>query len=186
MSTTDGVATLAGRVRQISEITAAVDDLSEQSKLLALNASIEAARAGEHGRGFAVVAEEVRELAERSRQSTAAVDAILAEIEVATSAALETARRGVEVVQAGARSAEETEDVIARLSEASRVSAERAADIARAAGAQRQRVDDVADAITEAAASTSELVGVSTHAESVATDLQELAADLERLALTGG
>ncbi|MBI5106242.1 MAG: methyl-accepting chemotaxis protein [Solirubrobacterales bacterium] len=76
-STAEGVATLSERVRQIGEITKAVDDLSEQSKMLALNASIEAARAGEHGRGFAVVAEEVRALAERSRESTAAVDEIL-------------------------------------------------------------------------------------------------------------
>jgi methyl-accepting chemotaxis protein len=98
-ATATGVATLSRRVRQIGEITAAVDDLSEQSKLVALNASIEAARAGEHGRGFAVVAEEVRALAERSRASTAAVEEILKEIDVATHDAVVAAQRGADVVE---------------------------------------------------------------------------------------
>src|SRR3954469_7643184 len=180
-ATATGVATLSQRVRQIGEITAAVDELSEQSKLLALNASIEAARAGEHGRGFAVVAEEVRALAERSRASTAAVDEILKEIDVATREAVVAAQRGAEVVEQGTRQAAETEHVIARLSDASRGAAVRAGEIAEAAGDQRARMDDVASAIREAADQTAELVGVATHAEDVAGRLQTLAGDLEAL-----
>jgi methyl-accepting chemotaxis protein len=182
-ATTQGVSTLSERVRQIGEITAAVDDLSEQSKLLALNASIEAARAGEHGRGFAVVADEVRALAERSRESTAAVEEILREIDVATHEAVVAAQRGVEVVEQGARQAAETEHVITRLSEASRSSAARAEEIADAAGDQRLRIEEVASAIGAAADQTSELVVVAAHAEDVAARLQQLAGDLE--ALTG-
>jgi methyl-accepting chemotaxis protein len=182
-ATADGVSALSSRVRQIGEITAAVDDLSEQSKLLALNASIEAARAGEHGRGFAVVADEVRALAERSRQSTAAVGEILHEIDYATHAAVVAAQRGAKVVEEGARQAAETEDVIARLSQASRSSAQRAEEIADAAGDQRRRVEEVAAAIGAAADQTTELVSVASHAEDVAERLQRLAGDLE--ALTG-
>jgi methyl-accepting chemotaxis protein len=180
-ATTEGVSTLSQRVRQIGEITAAVDDLSEQSKLLALNASIEAARAGEHGRGFAVVAEEVRALAERSRASTAAVEEILREIDVATREAVVAAQRGVKVVEEGAAKAAETEGVIARLSEASRSSAARAEEIADAAGDQRRRIEQVAVAIGVAAEQTDELVGVAGHAEDVAGRLQQLAGDLEAL-----
>jgi methyl-accepting chemotaxis protein len=180
-ATTAGVSTLSQRVRQIGEITAAVDDLSEQSKLLALNASIEAARAGEHGRGFAVVAEEVRALAERSRESTAAVEEILREIDVATRDAVVAAGRGVEVVEEGAKRAAETEDVIARLSQASRDAAARAEEIADAAGDQRRRIEEIASAIRTAADQTGELAGVSAHAEDVAGRLQQLAGDLESL-----
>jgi methyl-accepting chemotaxis protein len=184
-TTADGVATLSERVRQIGQITAAVDDLSEQSKLLALNASIEAARAGEHGRGFAVVAEQVRALAERSRESTAAVDEILREIDVATRDAVVAAQRGAEVVEQGTRQAAETESVIARLSEASRSSAARAGEIADAAGDQRTQIEELAHAIRTAADQTAELVGVAQHAEDVAGRLQSLAGDLESLTEQG-
>ena len=64
----------------IEEIIAAVKDLAEQSKLLAVNASIEAARAGEQGKGFAVVAQEIKTLADQSRQATDQVRTILEDI----------------------------------------------------------------------------------------------------------
>jgi methyl-accepting chemotaxis protein len=184
-ATATGVATLSDRVRAIGEITAAVDDLSEQSKLLALNASIEAARAGEHGRGFAVVAEEVRALAERSRASTAAVGEILKEIDVATRDAVVAAQRGADVVEEGTRQAAETEGVIARLSEAAAGAAQRVGEIADAAGDQRARIEDVAASIRTAADQTAELVGVAAHAEDVAGRLQSLAGDLEALTEQG-
>jgi methyl-accepting chemotaxis protein len=82
---------LTERTQQIGEIITSVNEIAEQSKLLALNASIEAARAGEHGRGFAVVALEIRTLAEQSKQATQQVRSILGEIQKAShSAALVT------------------------------------------------------------------------------------------------
>lgn len=90
---------LLERTDHINTIIEAVNDLAEQSNVLALNAGIEAARAGEHGRGFAVVAREVRSLAERSKESTAEVRSILADIRQA-------GRDAGRVIEEGSRRAE--------------------------------------------------------------------------------
>lgn len=65
---------------EIVGMTATINDISEQTNLLALNAAIEAARAGGQGRGFAVVADEVRQLAGRTRQATAEIERVLAQL----------------------------------------------------------------------------------------------------------
>ncbi|STX49957.1 Putative methyl-accepting chemotaxis sensory transducer [Legionella busanensis] len=94
------ILSLNDKTQQISEITEAVADIAKQSKMLALNASIEAAKAGESGKGFAVVAGEVKDLAERSQQSTERVQKILQDIR-------QTAEHAVMVTEAGNKSVEE-------------------------------------------------------------------------------
>src|SRR5205823_8146844 len=77
---------LSEQTQSIGQIIATVDDLAQQSNLLAVNASIEAAKAGDQGKGFAVVAQEVKSLAEQSKQATTQVRSILSDIQKATGA----------------------------------------------------------------------------------------------------
>ncbi len=92
---------LVEKTGQIAILIDTVNDLSEQSNVLALNAAIEAARAGEHGKGFAVVAREVRNLAKRSKESTAQVALILSDIQAASREAIAVIEEGTRKAQVG-------------------------------------------------------------------------------------
>lgn len=108
---------LSNQTQQVGEITAVVNTLAQQSKMLALNASIEAAKAGDAGKGFSVVAAEVKNLAEQSEQSTAQVQKILENIRHATEKAVMVTEEGTKGVDQGMILVEQTGDVVRSLSD---------------------------------------------------------------------
>ena len=116
-SIADCMVQLSNQSKLIGDIIATVDDLAQQSNLLAVNASIEAAKAGEQGKGFAVVAQEVRNLSQQSKTATAHVRSILNDIVKATSAATMATEQGGKAVEIGHQQATEAGTVIKSLSE---------------------------------------------------------------------
>ncbi|MDZ5474187.1 methyl-accepting chemotaxis protein [Bacillus sp. 31A1R] len=100
-NTSQQIQSLVEKSKEIGNITSLITEIADQTNLLALNAAIEAARAGEHGKGFAVVAEEVRKLAEQSRNSVNTIDTIVKEIQDQTQVSLISMNKGNETVRSG-------------------------------------------------------------------------------------
>ena len=142
-----GVAELGSQTEMIGDIITTVSTLSEQSHLLAINAAIEAAKAGEAGKGFRVVAQEVRELAERSKQATAQVQQILTDIRRAADAAVGVTQQGTRSADLGAQRSLQAGESIRSLAQNVTESAQAMTQIAISSQQQLISLDQVAAAM---------------------------------------
>lgn len=134
--------------QEITGIVTVINDITNQTSLLALNASIEAARAGERGRGFALVADEVRALALRTRQSTNEIESMISSLLEHTASAIASARKSVEVAQANASDARLASGKLSDIAAEVEIVAERNMQIAAAAEEQTAAATEIESNIT--------------------------------------
>jgi methyl-accepting chemotaxis protein len=146
-ATAKKIKSLGDRSLEISEIVNVINDITEQTNLLALNAAIEAARAGEAGRGFAVVADEVRKLAEHSRTATKDIAALIKAIQAETNEAVVVMEEGTKEVEVGARLADQAGKALEAISSVVRQSAELVQEISLASKQQVRGTEGVANAM---------------------------------------
>jgi len=112
------VENLGARSDQIGAIVGTIEDIADQTNLLALNAAIEAARAGEQGRGFAVVADEVRALAERTTRATKEIGSMIKGIQQETNGAVNSMENGVKEVERGMDSSRKSGEALQQILDA--------------------------------------------------------------------
>ncbi len=158
---------LSRQTQQVGEITAVVNNLAQQSKMLALNASIEAAKAGDAGKGFAVVASEVKNLAEQSEQSTSQVQKILEDIKIATEKAVMVTEEGTKGVDSGLEMIERTGEIIRNLNDVIREAAIASQQIESAVRQESAGIEQITAGMNEINTVTSsfvESVGQTTEA----------------------
>ncbi|MBI2354346.1 MAG: methyl-accepting chemotaxis protein [Deltaproteobacteria bacterium] len=177
----ESIVSLSEQGQAIGEIIATVNDLAEQSNLLAVNAAIEAAKAGEHGKGFAVVAHEVRSLAVQSKEATAQVRSILNDIQKATNAAVMATEQGSKVVEAGEKQSGEAGEAIRLLADNIAESANASTQIAASSHQQMIGMEQVAQAMENIKEGSTLSVTSTRQAEQSAQGLHELGQKLKGL-----
>ncbi|KAF0152304.1 MAG: methyl-accepting chemotaxis sensory transducer [Ignavibacteria bacterium] len=172
----DTVQQLGKSSDQIGEIVQVIDDIADQTNLLALNAAIEAARAGEQGRGFAVVADEVRKLAERTTKATKEIANMIKQIQKDTSEAVISMTSGTVEVEKGKELADEAGKSLSQIISG----AEQVVDIVTQVAAASEEQSSAAEQISKNLESINHVTNES------ATGIQQIARaseDLNRLTL---
>ncbi len=187
---------LGKRSEEIGEIVGVITGISDQTNLLALNAAIEAARAGEQGRGFAVVAEEVKNLAEDSREAAERIAKMIKEVQQETNKAVEAMQRGTKTAAEGIEIVDETGKAFQDIMDAALQSSTQMSAIAQLMDSQKdgtQRAaksvdgiasiaEETASASEESASSTEELTASMEDMTARAQSLSEMAINLKKVA----
>ncbi|QSQ12472.1 methyl-accepting chemotaxis protein [Myxococcus landrumensis] len=172
---------LAEQAQAIGDIITTVNDISEQTHMLALNASIEASRAGENGRGFAVVATEVKALADQSKKATGQVRQILGQIQKATHGAVMTTEEGTKSVASTTRIVSEAGATIQALSDLLAQASLTAAQIAASANQQATGIAQIRQAMHDVNQATQQGLMSSRQTERAMQDINGMGQKLKNL-----
>jgi len=180
-SVADMVVRLSEQSQAIGEIIATVNDIAEQSNLLAVNASIEAAKAGEQGKGFAVVAQEIRSLAAQSKQATTQVRNILFDVQKAISSAVMATEQGSKAVEEGVKLSTQAGESIDVLAESVTEATNAAIQIVASTQQQLIGMDQVVSAMENIRESSIQTASSTKQTEKAAHDLHNLGQRLQEI-----
>jgi len=180
-SIADMVVRLSEQSQAIGEIISTVNDIAEQSNLLAVNASIEAAKAGEQGKGFAVVAQEIRSLAAQSKQATTQVRNILFDVQKAISSAVMATEQGSKAVEEGVKLSTQAGESIDVLAESVTEATNAAIQIAASSQQQLIGMDQVVSAMENIRESSLQMASSTKQTEKAAHNLHNLGQRLQEI-----
>ena len=141
------IVSLGRRAQEIGEILDVIDEVAEETKLLALNAAIIAAQAGEHGRGFSVVADQIKDLADRVGASTKEISTLIKAVQDESANAVGAVQEGAQMVAEGVRLSNEAGGALERITERAQRSGDMIGEIARATSEQTKGAGAVANAM---------------------------------------
>jgi methyl-accepting chemotaxis protein len=175
------VESLGARSDQIGEIVGTIEDIADQTNLLALNAAIEAARAGEQGRGFAVVADEVRALAERTTKATKEIGTMIKAIQMETKGAVSSMEEGVKAVEKGTVDAARSGHALQEILEQANSVTMQINQIATAAEEQTATTNEITNNIQQITEVVHETAKGSQESAAAANQLSRLAEELQQL-----
>ena len=166
---------------QIGEIVRVIEDIADQTNLLALNAAIEAARAGEQGRGFAVVADEVRKLAERTTKATKEIGDMIRHIQQDTKGAVTSMEEGTQKVVGGVALVNKTGEALAKIADMVTQTSDMIRQIAVAAEEQSVATQHIASDLENVAKVSKESAGGASESAKASHDLSLLATELQTI-----
>lgn len=177
----DIIASLANKTDQIGEITSVINDIANQTNLLALNAAIEAARAGEQGRGFAVVADEVRKLAERTTKATKEIAETIKSIQQEVKEADKSMANAKSSVYEGMKLTEEIDKVLQEIYQSAKNVSDLIDNIVAASQEQSISAEEISKNIENIASVSHQSTTSTGQIATAANNLARLTANLEEL-----
>ncbi|MFA6541774.1 MAG: methyl-accepting chemotaxis protein, partial [Bacteroidota bacterium] len=172
---------LVNSSEKIGEIIEVIDDIADQTNLLALNAAIEAARAGEQGRGFAVVADEVRKLAERTTRATKEITVMIQKIQVDTRLAVTSMSKGTDEVRKGIELTEQAGRMLKSIVDNSQKVADMVDQIAAASEQQSSTAEQISKNVVAISTVTQESASGTQQIAQTSEDLNRLTENLQQL-----
>jgi len=186
-SLSEAVTQVAAAIQQLAESSQAIggvveviNEIADQTNLLALNAAIEAARAGEQGRGFAVVADEVRTLAQRTQESTHEIRNMIERVQQGASEAVRAMEQGRATVDASVKRAANAGELLQAITQSVEVIMDMNHQIATAAEEQSTVTEEISRRIEEISAAARHTAGATSYTAEASEKLVSLASALDK------